>query len=86
MGTHRPSVVIACGDAPRASALAAAVDAVVELDARVAWPVASAMVHAADNEARVLVLDAPLGSADLRALVAEMYRKDFDVFGYDPAG
>ena len=68
MGTHRPSVVIACGDARRASALAGAVDAVGPLDARVAWPVAAAMVDAADDEARVLVLDAPLGSADLRAL------------------
>src|SRR4051812_1722793 len=68
MGTHRPSVVIACGDARRASALAGAVDAVGPSDARVAWPVAAAMVDAADDEARVLVLDAPLGSADLRAL------------------
>ena|SRR5215207_6962148 len=68
MGTFRPSVVIACGDAPRASALVTAVDAVVPLRGRVAWPVASAMVEAADDEARVLVLDAVLGTSDLRAL------------------
>ena len=60
--------MIACGDAPRASALVAAVDAVVPLRGRVAWPVASAMVDAADDEARVLVLDAVLGTSDLRAL------------------
>jgi DNA-binding NarL/FixJ family response regulator len=68
MGMHRPSVVIACGDAPRARALVAAVDAVVPLGARVAWPVAAAMVDAADDAAGVLVLDAPLGSEELRAL------------------
>jgi DNA-binding NarL/FixJ family response regulator len=68
MGTHRASVVIACGDAPRARALAGAVDAVVPLGARVAWPVAPAMVAAADADTHALVLDAPLGSADLRAL------------------
>ena len=68
MGTHRPSVVIACGDAPRANALAGAVDAVVPLGACVAWPVASAMVDATADEARVLVLDAVLRSSDLCAL------------------
>jgi DNA-binding NarL/FixJ family response regulator len=68
MGTHRPSVVIACGDAPRASELVAAVDAVVSLEARVAWPVAAAMLDAAEDGARVLVVDASLRSSDLRAL------------------
>jgi hypothetical protein len=51
MGTNRPSVVIACGDAPRARALAGAVAAVVPGGARVAWPVAAAMADAADDEA-----------------------------------
>ena len=68
MGTNRPSVVIACADAPRAGALVAAVSAVVPLRGRVAWPVASAMVDAVDDEVRVLVLDAVLGTSDLRAL------------------
>jgi len=60
--------VIACGDAPRANALAGAVEAVVPLDARVAWPIASALVDVLADEARVLVLDAQLTSSDLCAL------------------
>jgi len=68
MGTQTPSVVIACGDALRARSVARAVEKVAGVAATVAWPVPAALLEVASGGAGVLVIDAPVGSTDLRAL------------------
>src|SRR5262249_42304345 len=68
MRTHRPAIVIACGDGSRVSALAEVIEDAVGADVSATWPVADAIKVAAAGEASVLVLDAPLRTAELRAL------------------